>query len=305
MRTSLQRSAASIEEDCDDSWKLCGNAASRAAICMLLSLSDAARAADYYWSVPSGDWSVPANWGVTVPTSSDNAWIVNGSAAAITQSGEACNALYLGDAQSGTVQMSGGDLTVLTSGFIGYLGVGSFTQSGGSSSISNLYLGNDPAAAGTYTLGPGQLTSYYELIGFSGTGNFTQSDGSNTCTCNSFVGLNPGSTGIYTLSGGTFAVAQQEAVGFYGTGTFNQSGGTNSVGFEESGSATAGSNGTYNLGGSGYLSSGSNEHIGTSGTATFNQTGGTNALGPQCASDCRQPGFQRQLHPRAGTTRLL
>ena len=43
------------------------------------------------------------------------------------------------------------------------------------------------------------------------------------------VGYGAGSSGTYTMTGGTFTAAQNEFVGYSGTGVFNQSGGTNMV----------------------------------------------------------------------------
>ena len=72
------------------------------------------QAASYNWAVASGDWFDGFELGRTLPTGSDNAYIVNGGTAAVTPSGAVCQSLYLGDpssTQSGTVQMSGGDLS--------------------------------------------------------------------------------------------------------------------------------------------------------------------------------------------------
>jgi hypothetical protein len=69
--------------------------------------------ADVYWSTSAGDWSVASNWGVSVPTDTDSAWITNGGTATITTPGEVCMALSLGgSAGSGSVQMTHGSLTV-------------------------------------------------------------------------------------------------------------------------------------------------------------------------------------------------
>ncbi len=39
------------------------------------------------WQVSSGDWSLASNWSGSVPTVSDDAYIVNGGTATVTQSG--------------------------------------------------------------------------------------------------------------------------------------------------------------------------------------------------------------------------
>ncbi len=95
----------------------------------------------------------------------------------------------------------------------------------------------------------------------NGRGAFFQAGG--TATTNPFVGdvvvgYGAGSTGSYTLSGGSLIDNLHEYVGLSGTGTFNHSGGSNTIN-----SSTAvffsvghnvGSTGTYNLSGTGALS---------------------------------------------------
>ena len=130
-----------------------------------------------------------------------------------------------------------GQLINLAGCSIGYSGTGSFTQSGGTNTIDgaapndNFYLGgaweSGGVSSGSYLLsGSGQLnvnTAMY--VGYSGLGSFTQSgginniSGSNTLT----LGYNTGSSGTYTLSGGTTVVGQ--VFGGAGTSVFNFNGG--------------------------------------------------------------------------------
>jgi autotransporter-associated beta strand protein len=111
--------------------------------------------ADDYWSTAAGDWSNPANWGGTLPTTSDNAWIVNGGTAAITQPGATCGTLSLGNgAGSGTVQLTGGDLYSFSQN-VGYSGTGTFTQCGGTNTSGSLLLGGLAGGSGTYNLNGG------------------------------------------------------------------------------------------------------------------------------------------------------
>ena len=68
-------------------------------ITLLLAYPALTKATDNYWNVASGDWSDtnPSPWSLgTVPTSTDNAYIQNGSTAKITQTGEECDYLFLG-----------------------------------------------------------------------------------------------------------------------------------------------------------------------------------------------------------------
>ena len=110
--------------------------------------------------------------------------------------------------------------------YIGYSGTGSFTQSGGTNSVSgSLYLGYNSGSSGTYNLsGSGLLSAPSEYIGYSGTGSFTQSGGTNTISGSLVLGQNAGSTGTYNLNGGLLSLSglTQGA----GSATFNFSGGT-------------------------------------------------------------------------------
>ena len=62
--------------------------------------SPASGRADDTWALsPSqtADWSLPANWSTArVPNSSDTAYVENGGAVTVTQTGEICNLLMLG-----------------------------------------------------------------------------------------------------------------------------------------------------------------------------------------------------------------
>ena len=83
-------------------------------------------AAAYSWKVPSGDWSIASNWGGTLPGPADDAYVVNDGTVSITAAGESCANLYLGAngglltrASTGTVQMSGGNLSANYTEIIG------------------------------------------------------------------------------------------------------------------------------------------------------------------------------------------
>ena len=68
--------------------------------------------------------------------------------------------------------------------YVGYSGTGTFTQSGGTNSISNyLYLGYNAGGSGTYSLsGSGQLSAAGEYVGYTAgaTASFQQTGGTNT-----------------------------------------------------------------------------------------------------------------------------
>jgi autotransporter-associated beta strand protein len=113
--------------------------------------------------------------------------------------------------------------------YVGYSGTGSFTQSGGTSSVQGpLYLGYNAGASGTYTLSGGSPSiPYYNnnslYVGYSGTGAFTQSGGTNA-SISLCLGYNAGSSGAYNLNGGTLVVPSIS--GGAGTAAFNFGGGT-------------------------------------------------------------------------------
>jgi len=201
-----------------------------AATAILIAIPTIATAASYTWSVSSGNWSDAVNWGGTEPTSSDSAYIQNGGTATVIQTGETCKYLYLGAANSGTIEMTSGSLNVSNYSYVGYSGTGTFTQSGGTNSISSyLYLGYNSGASGTYNLnGSGLLSAQYEYIGSSGTGTFEQTDGTNSISL-LILGDSSKSSGTYNLSGTGLLSAASEYIGGSSTGIFTQSGGTNSI----------------------------------------------------------------------------
>jgi hypothetical protein len=197
--------------------------------------------------------------------------------------------------------LSGNSMLSVTGEFgaesVGYLGEGTFTQTGGTNFISEsdggLYVGGadgpfSSTGTGTYYLSGGLLsvgTDGYtgEIVGASGTGSFVQTAGTNTPGYLD-VGLGYGHKGIgnYQLTGGSLSVASIELIpDGDSTGSFIQTGGTNS---SASLSVGQGGNGTYQLQG-GSLTVLGNEYLGFSGgsslsacVADFFQTGGCNTI---------------------------
>ena len=171
---------------------------------------------------------------------------------------------------------------------VGYSGMGTFTQSGGTNSCLYLSIGTtagSPGGSGTYSLNNGYLSvnqanGYTRLaVGDSGSGLFLQTGGTVSC---GDLALGNGSSGIgsYSLTGGYLAVANNENVGWLGTGTFTQSGGINTIGGALNLGANTGSSGTYNLNG-GLLVLSSLSPNQSPGLAAFYFGGGTlQASGP-------------------------
>jgi hypothetical protein len=151
--------------------------------------------------------------------------------------------LYLGayNGGVGNYSLSGGTLLSGSSTYLGVSGNGTFTQTGGTHTVTNnLYLGYDSelngSSTGVYNLGGNSaLTAANEYIGYQGHGTFNQTSGTNTVNANPYfpaygniyVGYQAGSTGAYNLSGGT--VTAQNV--FLGSGYYyyNNSLGTLSV----------------------------------------------------------------------------
>ena len=114
-------------------------------------------------------------------------------------------------------------------------GIGTFTHSGGTNTVSgNLTIFSNSGAASSYTLsGSGVLSvTNNENVGGSGNGNglgtFMQNGGMNTVGGTLCVYSNSGAASSYTLSGGSLS-ALNECVGSSGFGLFTHSGGTNTV----------------------------------------------------------------------------
>ncbi|MGA2061863.1 MAG: autotransporter-associated beta strand repeat-containing protein [Thermoguttaceae bacterium] len=223
------------------------------ATAILLLSSSFAQATSYYWvdSSTTGDWSNPASWGGTVPTSSDNAYVaLTGAIANITQPGAVCTSVYVGYTGLGTgyVSMTGGDLTQYIGGNcqIGITNDGTFNQSAGTytTGVGGITLG------GTYTGGVYYFnTGNYNLsgnailncqggliVGQYGTGYFTQNGGTNklyssltsawtNMTIGYYFPTGNQSVGTYTLNSGSLS-ANQISLAVYGKGEFDQNGGT-------------------------------------------------------------------------------
>ena len=192
------------------------------AFAILFLSSSFTSAVDIYWNATSGDWSTASNWGGAKPTSEEYAYIQNGGTASITQTDENCRVLYLGNTgNSGTIQMTGGSLSVFFDESIGNSGMGTFTQTGGTNIIPfSLDLGNSTGSSGTYNLsGTGHLYAGDEHIGYHGTGMFNQTGGTNAIN-NLYLGDYPGSIGTYNLSGMGQLSAGSEYIGSSGIGKF-------------------------------------------------------------------------------------
>ncbi len=192
-----------------------------------------------------------------------------------------------GSVQPAEVVVDGGAYTLGGSGslaapieYLGYSGSGSFTQSGGTHSLSSvLDLGGLGGSRGIYILNNGLLLAAQENIGYSGSGSFTQQGGTHAVSGFLYLGnnFNVGvpSSGSYNLSAGSLS-ADFEVVGGFGSGSFVQSGGTHSVSVEMAVGFFAGGSGTYGMNGGAFSAPAA--YIGFAGSGAFTQTNGTVAV---------------------------
>jgi hypothetical protein len=177
---------------------------------------------------------------------------------------------------AGSFSIFGGGATVSGNAYIGVNGTlgGAYGQSAGTFHVGGtggLYLGLASGVSGSASLfGSGILqVTANEYVGYGGLGAFAQSAGSNSAS-QLLLGNLPGSSGTYTLSGGTLTVGQ-EYPGIGGPGTFIQTGGSHVTGFLRIGQAGAGSYSMTN----GTLLNTAEVSVGYSGVGTFTQSGGT------------------------------
>jgi len=175
--------------------------------------------------------------------------------------------------QTGTYNLSGSGSLLAQNQHIGWGGIGTFNQSGGSNAVNgDLYVGKGSTGNGIYNLsGSGSLSAQNQYIGEAGSGTFTHSGGSNTVSGGLYLGKESTGTGTYNLSDSGSLLAPSQYIGFDGAGTFKQTGGSNTVTNTLTIAANLGSSGTYKLE-SGDLNAGT---IAVNPGGAFQQSGGT------------------------------
>jgi autotransporter-associated beta strand protein len=261
------------------------------------------------WLAQWDNWTTPKSWDAGVPSRSTYANISNNGTATINTNGAICYSLYLGNyynSQTGNVNMTSGTLEAVYSLLVDN---GTFTQSGGRTTVDDnvFFLGMSSGSTGTYNLGgTAQLVAYSLNIAVDGTGNFNQTGGTNSVSHGMYIGYGKG-IGTYTQSGGAVAVtetiwigcnggkgayilqgdgqvsAYSEEVGNAYNGTFTQSSGTNTTYCLAIGSLSnsTSDSGKYFL--SGGVLAATQEVLGAYishllGNGTFTQTGGTHIV---------------------------
>jgi hypothetical protein len=132
---------------------------------------------------------------------------------------------HFAGAGNGTVNLSGGSLTISGTTLVGNGGNGNFVQTGGTHTAGTLEIGQGATSA-IYSLTNGTLTVLGDAfvgVGAVGHGIYNQSGGS--ATINGTLHTRPGTSGLLTLSGGTLVAGATD-----NQGTINQTGGTSSLG---------------------------------------------------------------------------
>jgi autotransporter-associated beta strand protein len=247
----------------------------------------------------SGTYNLSGGW-----LSLGSAYVGSPGAGDFAQSGGTtvlAGSLYVGNGGGGTYSLSGGSLGLspaatlivgdpfFTGTFIlsgagilstpnlnvstfgaGAPGAGTFTQSGGTNTVSGqLALGSSSGVAASYSLSGGFLSAHSESVA---SGGFAQSGGTNTVS----GGLSIAGPGAYTLTGGSLGLGSAAGglyVGYGSNGTFTQSGGTSAIaGALYLGNSQAAGFGAYNLNG-GMLIVSAIPNAGWSGVMDF--SGGT------------------------------
>ena len=174
----------------------------------------------------------------------------NGDYGSFAQSGgtnQIGSSLYVGYQSIGSYSLNGNASLSASNSYVGSsLGQGTFNQSGGTHTVTSLYVNN-----GAYNLGGNStLSASNTSVGGFGQGSFNQSGGTHSVTNLSL------DNGTYNLSGNAQLSSSNASIGavyYYdgGPGTFNQTGGTHTVANQINvGSAGIG---TYSISGSGVL----------------------------------------------------
>jgi len=282
---------------------------------LLLSglLASTLQAATNEWTGNGGNsnWSGSSNWSDGVPTADDDVFIRTGATAVTLDSNGVADQLFVDNGQTLTQAANSLDVNKVT--FVGWEGVGTFIQSGGTHAVGlDLNLGQIAGSAGTYQLsGAGEVTAGRNLhIGLEGSGMFTQSDATQVNVTGGVVlsgNVSGLGTGTFNLAGGTVTSGYM-LVGAWGSGSaVNQTGGSNTTGsltvgqdgsgiYTQTGATSAvtvtGANlvvgsmatgsGIYELQG-GSLTVGATVNprstmVGRYGTGAFNQDGGTHDI---------------------------
>ncbi len=231
-----------------------------AAMVVLLGTKFAQATNFIYWQhTGTGNWSTGSNWSAGEPGPDDWTFINNGGTAQITApNDEACSQLYLGEGSgdSGTVDMTGGSLSVGHSVRVGSLGEGTLDITGGGvvSNDMGVAIGYKSGSIGRVKVeGAGSTWTIGQdlLVGSHGTGTLDITGGGAVSTgWEAFIGYGSHSTGAVTLdgTGSTWTISDDLSVGYLGTGTLDITGGGEVIVEDDTWvSQCSGSSGTINF----------------------------------------------------------
>ncbi len=270
-------------------------------------LFDAHQLSAAAWTAGTGNWTTGSNWSGGTPNSGTDADISNGGTALLPEgaSGASLNT-YLGFSGNGSLNISGGNLTVannVTLGFlaatagnatlssgnwtitqyldIGRTGSGALTVIGGNLTALVSTLGSNTGAGGTANVSGGVWNSTSALaVGTYSNGNLTVTGGlvkSNYTTIGNDYSLSGNWTGVVNISAGTLETTAPSSTSLYvgdtGRGTLNVSGNATILSTYSSIGDDAGSSGTLNMSGGNWTNS-QHIYVGTSGNGTLNIPGG-------------------------------
>jgi arabinan endo-1,5-alpha-L-arabinosidase len=158
---------------------------------------------------------------------------VNQTGGTLTANGTADGGFVVGGRGSalaqGTYNLSGGQVTTNTNGWLGGRGAGTMNQTGGTfTANNNLSIGRYASGTGVWNISAGQLNvpsaTQGLLVGESGTGTLNITDTGHVSTTNVMRVGHSGGAGTVNLDGGTLTtLAVQRGTGI---ATFNFNGGT-------------------------------------------------------------------------------
>jgi hypothetical protein len=263
-------------------------------------------AADKDWNCGDGAWDDASCWSpYGQPLHGDDIYLTQSDAIARTvtfsntlYATATLNSLMINATGSGTMTLlQSQDSLASTTEYVGYDGTGTFTQTAGTNTVGDLYMGYLSTGNGTYNLsGTGSLVANNEVISRLGNGTFNQTGGTNTADYLAVAYCRDGAdcssnSGTYNMDAGNLSVVDMgvgvnygKTIGSYNIGgafaegIFNQTGGNVTVSNVLYLTDIRSSSGTYNLSGgsleAGEISAYNFDDTGVN-TAVINQNGGS------------------------------
>ncbi len=171
--------------------------------------------ATYVWDAsayPDRDWSNPTNWeGNQEPISISNAYINGSYTGEVTQAGEVAKDLFVGSSAKGTLIQSGGSLSV-TNLFMGFSSGGSgavYVTGGTLTSRVNIGVGYSGAGSLVVSGAAAKVVAGGNLdVGFSNSTRyaFVNQYAGTVTVANIYLGKNSATEGSYMMTGGVLSV---------------------------------------------------------------------------------------------------